>query len=206
MAFAEPVTLTGRNWVVLEPLKREHADELLQAAKDGELWNLWYTSVGDPDALFSYIDAALKMRDEQSALPFVVRRKSDGRIVGSTRYFNVDAKNRRLEIGHTWYSRSVQRTGINTEAKLILLEHAFEKLNCIAVEFRTHWFNFDSRAAIARLGAKQDGVLRNHQVAANGTLRDTVVFSIIASEWPTVKAHLRFLLNKPRPLTTANGA
>lgn len=198
MAFVEPVTLTGRNWVVLEPLRREHADELLEAARDGELWNLWYTNVGDPDALFSYIDSALKMREEQGAMPFVVRRKSDGKAVGSTRFFNVDAQNRRLEIGHTWYSRSVQRTGLNTEAKLILLKHAFETLNCIAVEFRTHWFNFDSRAAITRLGAKQDGVLRNHQIAANGTLRDTVVFSIIASEWPTVKAHLRYQLNKPR--------
>jgi RimJ/RimL family protein N-acetyltransferase len=198
MHFIESVTLTGRNWVVLEPLQREHADELLEAAKDGELWKLWYTSVGDPDALFSYIDSALEMRDELGAMPFVIRRKSDGKVVGSTRFFNVDAKNRRLEIGHTWYSKSVQRTGINTEAKLILLKHAFETLNCIAVEFRTHWFNFDSRAAIARLGAKQDGVLRNHQLAPNGTLRDTVVFSIIASEWPAVKAHLRYELNKAR--------
>lgn len=199
MHFIEPVTLTGPDWVVLEPLQREHAHELLAAAKDGELWELWYTSVGDPDAVFSYIDAALKMREELGALPFVIRRKSDGKVVGSTRFFNVDAKSRRLEIGHTWYSKSVQRTGINTEAKLILLRHAFETLHCIAVEFRTHWFNFDSRAAIARLGAKQDGVLRNHQLAPNGTLRDTVVFSIIASEWPTVKAHLHFQLNKPRP-------
>jgi len=198
MHFIESVTLTGRNWVVLEPLQREHADELLEAAKDGELWKLWYTSVGDPDALFSYIDSALTMRDELGAMPYVVRRKSDGKVVGSTRFFNVDAKNRRLEIGHTWYSKSVQRTGINTEAKLILLQHAFETLNCIAVEFRTHWFNFDSRSAIARLGARQDGVLRNHQLAPNGTLRDTVVFSIIASEWPAVKTHLRYELSKPR--------
>jgi RimJ/RimL family protein N-acetyltransferase len=198
MAFIHPVTLTGRNWVVLEPLQHEHGPELLEAAKDGELWHLWYTSVGSPDNLFAYIDAALAMRDELGAMPFVIRRKSDRRVVGSTRYFNVDAKNRRLEIGHTWYSKSAQRTGINTEAKLILLKHAFETLNCIAVEFRTHWFNFDSRAAITRLGAKQDGVLRNHQLSPNGTLRDTVVFSIIASEWPTVKAHLRWLLNKPR--------
>lgn len=207
MNFIEPITLTGRHWALLEPLHREHAPELLEAAKDGELWKLWYTSVGDADAVFSYIDTALKMRDEQGAMPFVIRRKSDGKVVGSTRYFNVDAKNRRLEIGHTWYSRSAQRTGINTEAKLILLKHAFEELKCIAVEFRTHWFNFDSRAAIARIGAKQDGVLRNHQLAPNGTLRDTVVFSIIASEWPTVKAHLRFQLNKPGrtapPLPTA---
>jgi RimJ/RimL family protein N-acetyltransferase len=198
MSFLEPVTLAGRHWVMLEPLGKGHAAELLEAAKDGELWRLWYTGVGKPDAVFSYIDDALRMRDELGALPFVVRRKSDGKVVGSTRFFNVDAKNRRLEIGHTWYSKSAQRTGLNTEAKLILLKHAFESLNCIAVEFRTHWFNFQSREAIARLGAKQDGVLRSHQLAANGTLRDTVVFSIIASEWPTVKAHLRWLLTKPR--------
>jgi RimJ/RimL family protein N-acetyltransferase len=198
MPFIDAVTLTGRDWVTLEPLAADHADELLEAARDGELWKLWYTSVATPDAVFQYIDAALAMRRDLGAMPFVVRRKSDGRLVGSTRYFNVDARNRRLEIGHTWYSRSVQRTGVNTEAKLLLLSHAFEQLDCVAVEFRTHWFNFQSREAIARLGAKQDGVLRNHQIAANGTLRDTVVFSIIASEWPTVKAHLRWQLDKPR--------
>lgn len=198
MRFIEPITLTGQNWVTMEPLERRHEPELLEAAKDGQLWNLWYTAVASPDAVMGYMDAALKMRDELDAMPFVVRRKPDGKVVGSTRYFNVDAKNRRLEIGHTWYSKSVHRTGLNTEAKLLLLNHAFEKLDCIAVEFRTHWFNFDSRAAIARLGAKQDGVLRNHQVSPNGTLRDTVVFSIIASEWPTVKAHLKYQLGKPR--------
>ena len=198
MRFIEPITLTGQNCVTMEPLERRHEPELLEAAKDGQLWNLWYTAVASPDAVMGYMDAALKMRDELDAMPFVVRRKPDGKVVGSTRYFNVDAKNRRLEIGHTWYSKSVHRTGLNTEAKLLLLRHAFEKLDCIAVEFRTHWFNFDSRAAIARLGAKQDGVLRNHQVSPNGTLRDTVVFSIIASEWPTVKAHLKYQLGKPR--------
>ena len=196
MRFIEPLSLTGRNWVILEPLERGHEAELLEAAKDGQLWNLWYTAVAGPDAVIGYMDAALKMRDERGAMPFAVRRKSDGKLVGSTRYFNVDAKNHRLEIGHTWYSRDAQRTGINTEAKLLLLNHAFEKLHCIAVEFRTHWFNFDSRSAIARLGAKQDGVLRNHQVSPNGTLRDTVVFSIIASEWPTVKAHLEYELGR----------
>ncbi len=197
--FIDAVTLTGRNLVVLEPLQREHEEELLTAARDGELWKLWYTSVGSPEAVLAYIDSALAMRDTLGAMPFVVRRKSDGKIIGSTRYFNVDAANRRLEIGHTWYSQSVQRSGVNTEAKLLLLKHAFEVLDCIAVEFRTHWFNFDSRAAITRLGAKQDGVLRNHAISPNGTLRDTVVFSIIASEWPTVKAHLRHQLTKPRP-------
>ncbi len=194
----EPVRLTGRNWGTLEPLQREHESELLEAAKDGELWNLWYTSVAGSEAVLGYIDQAMKMRDEQGALPFVIRRNTDGRIVGSTRYFNVDEKNRRLEIGHTWYSKSVQRTGLNTECKYMLLKHAFEKLHCIAVEFRTHYFNFQSREAIARLGARQDGILRNHQMGANGTLRDTVVFSILQSEWPTVKAHLRHQLDKPR--------
>ena len=206
MHFLEPVTLIGRHWVVLEPLQRAHAGALLDAAKDGELWKLWYTSVGDADAVDGYVDNAVKMRDAFGALPFVVRRKSDGKIVGSTRYFNADEKNRRLEIGYTWYSRSAQRSGINTEAKFMLLRHAFETMHCIAVEFRTHWFNFDSRAAIARLGAKQDGVLRNHQRAPNGTLRDTVVFSIIASEWPTVKAHLRYQLDKSRAVFTPCGA
>ena len=198
MRFIEPVTLTGRQWAVLEPMELRHEPELLEAARDGELWKLWYTAVASPDAVLAYLNDALKIRNELGALPFIVRRLSDGKIVGSTRFFNVDAQNRRLEIGHTWYSRSMQRSGLNTEAKLLLLQHAFEKLQCIAVEFRTHWFNFDSRAAILRLGAKQDGVLRNHQVSPNGTLRDTVVFSIIASEWPTVKAHLLHQLAKAR--------
>ena len=198
MRFVEPVTLTGHQWVVLEPMEARHEAELLEAAKDGQLWKLWFTAVASPDAVTGYMNDALKMRDEFGAMPFIVRRKSDEKIVGSTRFFNVDAKNRRLEIGHTWYSRSMQRSGLNTEAKLLLLKHAFEKLNCIAVEFRTHWFNFESRAAITRLGAKQDGVLRNHQVSPNGSLRDTVVFSIIASEWPTVKAHLLYQLAKIR--------
>jgi RimJ/RimL family protein N-acetyltransferase len=131
-------------------------------------------------------------------MPFVVRQNATGDIVGCTRYFNVDAANRRLEIGHTWYAKRVQRTPLNTECKLLLLQHAFEKLGCIAVEFRTHWFNHASRAAIARLGAKQDGVLRNHAVMPDGTKRDTVVFSIIDSEWPAVRQHLRFQLEKPR--------
>ena len=137
------------------------------------------------------------MRERLGAMPFVVRDKLRGDIVGSTRYFNVDAANRRLEIGHTWYARRAQRTAINTECKLLLLTYAFETLQCIAVEFRTHWFNHRSREAILRLGAKQDGVLRNHQVLPDGSKRDTVVFSIIDGEWPAVKAHLRALLERP---------
>ena len=136
------------------------------------------------------------MRERLGAMPFAVFDNASGDIVGSTRYFNVDAANRRLEIGHTWYAKRAQRSPINTECKLLLLTHAFESLNCIAVEFRTHWFNQQSRAAIARLGAKQDGVLRNHQLMPDGSRRDTVVFSILDSEWPAVRAHLNFLLGR----------
>ena len=131
-------------------------------------------------------------------MPFVVRENASGAIIGCTRYLNVEAEHRRLEIGYTWYAKRVQRSAVNTEAKLLLLTHAFETLKCIAVEFRTSWFNHASRAAIARLGAKQDGVLRNHQISPDGVYRDTVVFSILESEWPAVKRHLRFELDRPR--------
>jgi len=194
MAFIEPVTLTGRH-VQLEPLAAAHHDALVEAASDGELWKLWYTSVPAPQALRKWLETALAGRADGD-LAFAVRDMRDGSIVGSTRYFRVDPENRRLELGHTWHARRAQRTGINTEAKLLLLGHAFEALNCIAVEFRTHWMNHQSREAIARLGAKQDGVLRNHQRMADGTLRDTVVFSIIASEWPTVRRHLQYKLER----------
>jgi RimJ/RimL family protein N-acetyltransferase len=194
MAFIEPVTLSGRH-MRLEPLAMIHHDALVEAASDGELWKLWYTSVPAPQAMRAWIDTALGMRD-QHALPFVIRDQRDDAIVGSTRYFNVDANNRRLEIGHTWHAKRVQRTGINTEAKLLLLGHAFEALQCIAVEFRTHWMNHASREAIARLGAKQDGVLRQHQRMPDGSLRDTVVFSIIDAEWPAVKRHLQYKLER----------
>ena len=197
MRFIEPVTLTGQ-WVALEPLRREHEAELLEAARDGDLWDLWYTSVASPTEVLSYIDRAIEQRDTQHAMPFVVRRRDDGRIVGSTRYMNVDPVNRRVEIGSTWYSKSVQRTGINTECKHLLLKHAFEQLHCIAVEFRTHILNTQSRRAIERLGAKLDGILRNHLRMPNGTLRDTCVYSIIESEWPTINAHLRWQMTKPR--------
>jgi N-acetyltransferase len=194
MAFIEPVTLTGRH-VQLEPLAAAHHDALIAAASDGELWKLWYTSVPSPHTMRSWLETALAMRAHED-LAFAIRDLRDGSIVGSTRYFRVDAANRRLELGHTWYARRAQRTGINTEAKLLLLGHAFEALRCIAVELRTHWMNQQSREAIARLGAKQDGVLRNHQRMADGTLRDTVVFSIIDSEWPTVKRHLQYKLER----------
>ena len=197
MAFVAPLTLSGRH-VRLEPLAREHVDGLAAAAADGELWKLWVTGVPAPAATAAWVDAALEMRERCGALPFVVRAQADGCIVGSTRYFHVEAAHRRLEIGHTWYAKRVQRTTVNTECKLLLLAHAFETLSCIAVEFRTHFLNFASRAAIERLGAKQDGILRHHQILPDGTLRDTVVYSIIAGEWPAVKRHLAFLLERPR--------
>jgi RimJ/RimL family protein N-acetyltransferase len=195
--FLEPVTLAGTH-ATLEPLAPSHLESVAAAAADGELWKLWYTSVPAPESAGRWLDTALDMRERLGAMPFVVRDNASGDVVGSTRYFNVDAANRRLEIGHTWYARRAQRTAINTECKLLLLTHAFESLHCIAVEFRTHWFNQASRAAIARLGAKQDGVLRSHQLMPDGSRRDTVVFSIIEGEWPAVKAHLRFLLLRRR--------
>ena len=195
--FVAPVELRGAH-ASLEPLEPSHAPDIARAATDGELWRLWYTSVPAPERVGEWLATALDMRERQGALPFVVRDNASGEIVGSTRYFNVDAQNRRLEIGHTWYARRAQRTAINTECKLLLLRHAFESLGCIAVEFRTHWFNHASRAAIARLGAKQDGVLRNHQLMADGSRRDTVVFSIVDGEWPAVRRHLEHLLDRPR--------
>jgi RimJ/RimL family protein N-acetyltransferase len=195
--FIEPVTLRGER-VTLEPLEREHEEALRRAANDGELWRLWFTSVPAPDAVADYIGVALAMREEKGGMPFVVRETATGAVIGCTRYLNVEAEHRRLEIGYTWYAKRFQRTAVNTEAKLLLLSHAFETLRCIAVEFRTSWFNHASRAAIARLGAKQDGVLRNHQITPEGVYRDTVVFSILESEWPAVKRHLRFELARPR--------
>jgi RimJ/RimL family protein N-acetyltransferase len=195
--FIEPVTLQGRH-ASLEPLAAAHLEAIRKAAADGELWRLWYTSVPAPERTDAWLAGALEMREKEGAMPFAVRDNRDGAIVGSTRYFHVDAVNRRLEIGHTWYAKRAQRTAINTECKLLLLTHAFETLRCIAVEFRTHWFNQASRAAILRLGAKQDGVLRNHQLLPDGSRRDTVVFSITDGEWLAARRHLRFLLERPR--------
>ena len=192
--WIEPITLTGLR-VVLEPLSLEHLDGMINAVKDGELWKLWFTSIPAPEKAEAYIKTALEMRKNAGAMPFIVRERESNKIIGSTRYFNVDEGNQRLEIGYTWYSESYQRTAVNSECKYLLLSHAFEKLEAIAVEFRTHWHNQKSRAAIARLGAKQDGVLRNHQKNADGGYRDTVVFSIINLEWPAVKQSLMFKLN-----------
>jgi len=197
MPWPEPVSL----WSVharLEPLSRDHIEGLTEAVKDGELWKLWYTFIPKPEDMGKEIDRRLGLQAAGSMLPFTVF-DSAGQIAGMTTYMNVDAANRRVEIGSTWYARRVQRSALNTQCKLLLLAQAFEKLDCIAVEFRTHFFNHQSRRGIERLGAKLDGILRNHQIAPNGTLRDTVVYSIIASEWPTVKAHLNYQLNeKPR--------
>lgn len=195
--FIEPVELEGAV-ARLVPLAAEHAPALAAAACDGELWRLWYTSVPRPETTAAYVEQALAMREHDGAMPFTVIQKATGRVVGCTRMFHVEPAHRRLEIGYTWYAQSVQRSALNTECKLLLLAHAFEALGCIAVEFRTHWMNHASRAAIARLGAKEDGVLRHHQIGPDGTLRDTVVFSIIASEWPTVRQHLRYQLERPR--------
>jgi RimJ/RimL family protein N-acetyltransferase len=192
MPWPHPVTLRDRR-VALEPLDHRHHADLVAAAQDGALWRLWYTSVPSPETMAQEIDRRLGLQAAGSMLPFAVVDR-DGRAVGMTTYMNVDAANRRVEIGSTWYRKAVQRTDLNTRCKALLLAHAFEKLDCIAVEFRTHFFNRQSRRGIERLGAKLDGVLRSHQLAANGTLRDTCVYSIIAAEWPTVKAHLAFLL------------
>ena len=193
--WIEPVTFAGSK-VILEPLAFEHADGMAEAVKDGELWKLWFTSIPAPDKVDDYIKTALGMRENAGAMPFIIREKETDKIIGCTRYFNVDEVNQRLEIGYTWYSESYQRSAVNTECKYLLLSHAFEKLDAIAVEFRTHWHNHKSRAAITRLGAKQDGVLRNHTKSAEGVYRDTVVFSIINLEWSAVKKSLEFKLNE----------
>jgi RimJ/RimL family protein N-acetyltransferase len=193
MTWLQPVTLCGTR-VTLAPLARGHHDELVEAVNDGELWQLWYTSVPSPEAMDKEIERRLRLQAKGEMLPFTVFTNSGNKAAGMTTYMNVDAANRRLEIGSTWYRGSVQRTGLNSECKLLLLQHAFETLDCIAVEFRTHFFNRQSRTAIERLGAKLDGILRSHQLTTDGTLRDTCVYSIIAAEWPTVKANLSWHL------------
>jgi N-acetyltransferase len=201
-AFASPVTLTGTR-VRLEPLRAEHHDALAQAVRDGELWQLWYTAIPSPEGMAAEIERRLDLQAKGSMCPFAVIELATGQAVGMTTYMNIDAGNRRVEIGSTWYRQSVQRTPLNTEAKRLLLAHAFDQLNCIAVEFRTHFFNHQSRRAIERLGAKLDGILRSHQINPHplgaGALRDTCVYSIIANEWPNVRAHLDFQLNRARP-------
>jgi len=201
MVLAQPVSLSGRH-VRLVPLSTTHHDDLVQAVQDGELWNLWYTAIPRPETMQAEIARRLDLQAKGSMCPFAVIDPATDHAVGMSTYMNIDAANRRVEIGSTWYRRSVQRTPLNTEAKRLLLAHAFEQLDCIAVEFRTHFFNHQSRRAIERLGAKLDGVLRSHQInphpQAAGTLRDTCVYSIIASEWPSVRAHLDHQLARPQ--------
>lgn len=197
MNLSDTVTLNGQQ-ISLVPLAHSHHDDLINALNDGELWTLWYTSIPAPDQLRAEIDRRLELQKQGSMLPFAVIEMSSGEAVGMTTFLNIDSVNKRVEIGATWYRKRVQRSPVNTECKLLLLNYAFEQLDCIAVEFRTHFFNRQSRAAIERLGAKLDGVLRQHQVAKNGTLRDTCVYSIVNHEWPTVKSHLLYQLGRPR--------
>jgi RimJ/RimL family protein N-acetyltransferase len=199
MTWLRPVALRGSR-ASLVPLNHGHANDLVEALRDGELWRLWYTSIPSPDKLGDFIDGRLSGHAKGTVLPFAVVDNATGKAVGMTNYLNIDPDHRRVEIGGTWYRKSVQRSEVNTQCKLLLLEHAFDTQRCIAVEFRTHFFNQQSRRGIERLGAKLDGILRSHQVAENGTLRDTCVYSIIASEWPTVKAHLTWQMERPRPL------
>jgi len=193
--FVEPVSLTGQRWVTLEPLAREHITEIAEVASDGELGSLWYTDAPKPEAVEQWVDMRLASQKPDKGLTFVVRRL-DGTLVGSSSYLNVDAANRRLEIGYTWYVASARRSGVNSETKLLMLGHAFDELGCVAVEFRTHFFNSKSRAAIERLGAKLDGVLRSRQVLSDGSRRDTVVYSILDIEWPAVRNNLRYRLDR----------
>ena len=193
--FVEPVTLTGQRWVALEPLAREHIPEIAEAAADGELGSLWFTSAPKPEAVEQWVDMRLASQQPDEGLTFVVRNL-DGVLIGSSSYLNVDAANRRLEIGNTWYVSSARRSGVNSETKLLMLGHAFDELGCVAVEFRTHFFNFTSRAAIERLGAKLDGVLRSRQVLPDGSRRHTVVYSILDIEWPAVRNNLRYRLDR----------
>lgn len=190
ISIIQPVTLTGTH-VELQPLSMSHYDGLVEAVKDGQLWELWYTSVPSPEHMRAEIERRLGLQASGSMLPFTVVDRHSGRIVGMTTYMNIDASGPRVEIGSTWYAKSAQRSPLNTEAKLLLLGHAFERLECLAVEFRTHFMNHQSRRAIERLGARLDGILRSHLRMPNGTLRDTCVYSIIAPEWPMVRAHLR---------------
>jgi N-acetyltransferase len=196
MSWPAPVSLQGPH-AALRPLQSEHHDGLCAATRDGELWRLWYTAVPSPEGMTQEIDRRLGLQAKGSMLPFTVFDAA-GQIVGMTTYMNVEAANRRVEIGSTWYAKGTQRTALNTQCKRLLLGHAFEALDCIAVEFRTHRLNTQSRRAIERLGAQLDGILRAHQLGANGVVRDTAVYSITAPEWPAVRAHLDWQLAKPR--------
>lgn len=192
MGWPPPVELVGPH-ARLVPLAHEHAEGLREAVRDGEIWRLWYTTVPSPDGMDAEIERRLRLRAAGSMLPWTVLDATD-RIVGMTTFMNIEAEHRHVEIGSTWYARSAQRTTLNTQCKRLLLGHAFDELDCIAVEFRTHRMNVQSRQAIERLGAQLDGILRSHQVGRDGSLRDTAVYSITAAEWPAVRLNLDHLL------------
>jgi N-acetyltransferase len=187
------VTLEG-NGIRLEPLTNEHNDELTAAATDGQLWELWYTVVPEPKQTQAYIADALKGQQDGHMLPWAVRELTSNKIIGSTRYHDIAPEVDRVEIGFTWYSKSWQRSHVNTTCKLLLLSHAFDTLGCKVVGLRTDNFNFASQKAIEALGAKEDGVLRHHRMRRDGSVRDSVMYSILANEWPDVKRHLEFRL------------
>lgn len=188
MSWLERIVLKGEI-VTLEPLAPDHIEPLRYAVRDGEFWKLWYANVPSPGQMENYVITAIE-NAEKGNIAFAVRLNATDGIVGTTRFYNVDETNRRPMLGYTWYAKSVCKTGVNTESKLLLLQHVFEKKKAIAVEFRTHFFNQVSRTAIERLGAKQDGILRNHQIMRDGSIRDTVVYSILQHEWPSVKNNL----------------
>lgn len=183
--------------VILEPLRIAHVPDLVEAVKDGEAWTLWYANVPSPDEMENYVRQAMEGA-KQGNIAYAVRSKATDKIVGSTRYYQVESQHRRALIGYTWYADSVRCTAINTECKLLLLKELFETYDALAAEFRTHRFNVASRRAIERLGAQQDGILRNHMVLKNGSVRDTVVYSIIASEWSAVKLNLQHKLSQAK--------
>ena len=195
MAFVEPVTLRDRG-VRLEPLALAHEEGLRAAAADGELWKLRITSVPEPQDTRAYIEAALKMREDGNRFAFAVVEDATGKVLGSTSYHDIVPAVKRVEIGYTWYCQSVQRTHVNTTAKLLMMGHAFDTLGCHVVGWRTDNYNFASQRAIERLGAKKDGVLRGHALRRDGTIRDTVMYSMRAGEWPEAKAHLLYLLER----------
>lgn len=197
MAFVEPVTLSARG-VDLVPLALDHEDGLRMAAADGALWNLRITSVPEPENTRKYIEDALAMREAGNRFAFAVLETATGRVLGCTSYHDIVPAIKRVEIGWTWYGQSSQRSHVNTTCKLLLLTHAFETLGCHVVGWRTDNFNFASQAAIERLGAKKDGVIRGHALRRDGTIRDTVMYSMRSGEWPEAKAQLLYLLDKPR--------
>ena len=197
MAFVQPVVMRDRG-VRLEPLALSHEDGLKAAAADGRLWELRITSVPEPENTRKYIEDALRMRDEGHRFAFAVVEETSGRVLGSTSYHDIVPALKRVEIGYTWYARGVQRTHVNTTCKLMMMSHAFDTLGCHVVGWRTDNFNFASQRAIERLGAKKDGVLRGHALRRDGTIRDTVMYSMRSGEWPEAKAQLLYLLNRPR--------